>query len=141
TLADLEGAGERPVAQLTLGEGITKSLDELDATLATTAFSSKVSDAIRAAYRPGAGMAQAFSTWIESVLGAHGLVVFEAADPAAKGLASPVFARELESPGHTAALATAAGEKLQALGHQPQVMPQPGSISMFHLNGTRQPIR
>jgi bacillithiol biosynthesis cysteine-adding enzyme BshC len=86
-------------------------------------------------------MAEAFSTWIESLLGPYGLVVFESADPAAKPLAAPVFVRELESDGRTAALALAAGEKLRARGHQPQVVPQAGSVALFHLNGARQPIR
>ncbi len=141
TLPDLEGAGELPVARLVLDERIARSIDELIAALPGTDFTGHVSDGIRAAYRPGAGMAEAFSTWIETVLGPYGLVVFEAADPAAKPLAAPVFARELEAPGQTAALAAAGGEKLLALGHQPQVVTQPGSIALFHLSGARQPIR
>jgi uncharacterized protein YllA (UPF0747 family) len=141
TLADPEGAGELPVAQLTFDDRITKSVDDLAAALPSTDFSAHVKDGIRTAYRPGAKMAQAFSTWIETVLGPHGLVVFESADPTAKQLAAPVFARELASPGHTAALAASSGERLRALGHQPQVVPQPGSVSLFHLNGARESIR
>jgi bacillithiol biosynthesis cysteine-adding enzyme BshC len=141
TLADLPGAGELPIAQLLLDERVSQSIDDLAAALPSTDFSAQVSDAVRAAYRPRTGMAEAFSRWIETVLGAHGLVVFEAADPAAKALAAPVFARELESPGRTAALATSGGNKLLARGHQPQVVPQPGSVCLFHLNGARQPIR
>jgi len=109
--------------------------------LPSTDFTVQVAEGIRLAYRPRATMAEAFSTWIESILGPHGLVVFEAADPAAKPLAAPVFIRELESPGKTAALAASGGEKLSALGHQPQVVPQPGSVALFHLNGARQAIR
>jgi bacillithiol synthase len=141
TLADLEGAGELPVAALTLDDRVEQTISELSRTLAKTEFSSWVEDGVRVAYRPGSGMAQAFSTWIESVLGAHGLVVFEAADPAAKQLAAPVFVRELENPGRTAELATAAGEQLAALGHQPQVVPHEGSIALFHLDGKRLPIK
>jgi bacillithiol biosynthesis cysteine-adding enzyme BshC len=141
TLPNVDGAGERPIAQLTLDDRINASINDLLAILPTTDFTTQVSDDIRAAYRPRAKMAEAFSTWIESILGPHGLVVFEAADPAAKPLAAPVFVRELESPGRTAALAASGGEKLRARGHQPQVVPQPGSISLFHLNGARQPIR
>jgi bacillithiol biosynthesis cysteine-adding enzyme BshC len=140
-LANPAGAGELPIAQLTLDERVTDSLNELSQALSVTDFSELVIAAIRDAYRPGAGMAEAFSKWIENLLGPYGLVVFEAADPAAKALAAPVFLRELQSPGRTAALATAAGEKLAALGHQPQVAPQPASISLFHLNGTRYPIK
>ncbi len=141
TLADLPGAGELPIAQLFLDERVSKSIDDLVAALPSTDFTAQVNHAVRDAYRPRTGMAEAFSKWIESVLGAHGLVVFEAADPAAKPLAAPVFARELESPGRTAALAASGGEKLLARGHQPQVVPQAGSVCLFHLNGARQPIR
>ena len=141
TVPDLPGAGELPIAQLVLDDRISKSIDELAAALPSTDFSSRVNDAVRAAYRPQTGMAEAFSKWIETVLGAHGLVVFEAADPAAKSLAAPVFARELESPGRTAALARSGGNKLLARGHQPQVVPQAGSVCLFHLNGARQSIR
>jgi len=141
TLSDLPGAGELPIAQLLLDERISQSIDDLVAAMPSTDFSAHVVDTVRAAYRPQTGMAAAFSKWIESVLGAHGLVVFEAADPAAKSLAAPVFARELESPGRTAALATSGGNKLLARGHQPQVVPQAGSVCLFQLNGARESIR
>ncbi len=140
-LEDLEGAGELPIANLKLDARIEQTIDELAHVLAPTDFTAWVNARIRAAYRPGAGMAEAFATWIETALGEHGLVVFESTDPAAKRLAAPVFARELESPGRTAALAASAGEQLAARGHQPQVVPQPGSVSLFHLNGARQPIK
>jgi bacillithiol synthase len=141
TLPNVDGAGELPIAQLTLDDRINASINDLLATLPTTDFTTQVGDDIRAAYRPRAKMAEAFSRWIESILGPHGLVVFDSADPAAKPLAAPVFVRELESPGRTAALAASGAEKLRARGHQPQVVPQPGSVSLFHLNGARQPIR
>ncbi len=140
-LAPPEGAGELPVAALTLDARIEQHLDELAAASATTDFTEWMLGSLRAAYLPGAGMAAAFATWIESLLGPYGLVVFESADPAAKRLAGPVFVRELRSPGRTAALAAAAGEQLQARGHEPQVVPQPDSLSLFHLNGIRRAIR
>jgi bacillithiol biosynthesis cysteine-adding enzyme BshC len=87
-------------------------------------------------------MARAFAVWIERLLGPHGLVVFESADAAAKPLVSSVFSRELSDPGRTAILAAEAGEKLAALGHAPQVVPQPDSVSLFSLEGGgRRPIR
>ena len=36
-------------------------------------------------------MAEAFSRWLERVLGPRGLVVFDSSDPAAKPLAAGVF--------------------------------------------------
>ena len=92
--ADVDGAGELPIAQLVLDDRIATAIDDLLATLPATDFTN-VDESVRAAYRPSARMAEAFSMWIESLLGPHGLVVFESADPAAKPLAAPVFSREL----------------------------------------------
>jgi bacillithiol biosynthesis cysteine-adding enzyme BshC len=136
-----QGAGELPVAALILDESIEQALDELAAALGGGDFTEWVMSSLRAAYTPGAGMAHAFAQWIESVLGPYGLVVFESADAAAKPLVASVFTRELEPPGRTAALAAAAGEMLATRGHQPQVVPQPDSLSLFHLDGARKAIR
>ncbi len=78
-------------------------------------------------------MADAFARWLETLLGPYGLVVYDSSDPAAKPLVADLFARELGAPGRTATLAQAAGEALAASGHQPQVVPQPDSVALFHL--------
>ena len=141
TLADLEGAGETPVARLTLDEGAEQTIDELASTLQPTEFTSDLLTSLRTAWKPGTGMARAFAVWLERLLGPHGLVVFESADPAAKPLVSSIFERELSTRGRTAALAAEAGETLAARGHVPQVVPQTDSVSLFSLNGGRHAIR
>src|SRR3954447_23879023 len=93
TLAELEGAGELPIAQLQLDGRVEQTIDELAAALQQTEFPASTLDAVRAAWKPGAGMARAFATWLETLLGPHGLVVFESADPDAKPLGAHVFAR------------------------------------------------
>jgi bacillithiol synthase len=140
TLPPPDGAGERPVALLSLDGRVEQTLDELAAALGTTEFSEGVLAALRAAYSPGVGMAEAFARWLETLLGPHGLIVFDASDPASKPLVADLFARELRG-GRTAALASAAGEQLASLGHQPQVTPQPDSVALFHLDGSRRPLR
>jgi bacillithiol biosynthesis cysteine-adding enzyme BshC len=141
TLAAPEGAGDLPVAALTLDGRIEQTLEELSASLARTDFTDWVLSQLKAAYRPGNGVADAFARWLESLLGPYGLVVFESADPAAKPLVADVFARELRAPGRTAALAAAAGDDLASRGHLPQVVPQPDSLSLFHIDGARRSIR
>ena len=142
TLSDPEGAGEVPIARLNLDERVEQTIDELASALPQTEFTSDVLASLRSAWRPGIGMARAFAVWIERLLGPHGLVVFESADPAAKPLVSSVFSRELADPGRTAILAAEAGEQLAALGHAPQVVSQPDSVSLFSLEGGgRRPIR
>ena len=141
TLADLDGAGQLPIAALTLDDRVTTAVDELRATLPATDFTDWVIERARDAWRPGVGMAFGFARWLEGLLGPHGLIVFESADPAAKPFVSDLFARELQFPGRTAALASEAGRRLTELGHQPQVVPQPDSVALFRLDGTRTPIR
>jgi len=146
TIAPPQGAGERPVGTLKLDEGvghkgIDQVLDELSAALGETEFSSSLMAGLRAAYTPGAGVAEAFATWIETILGPHGLIVFDASDPASKPLVAKVFAHEAQSAGRTSALAAAAGQALAAKGHQPQVTPQSDSLAMFHVDGARRPIK
>jgi bacillithiol synthase len=141
TLPDLEGAGELPIARLTLDDGVERTIGELAGILPPTEFTDSVIADLRAAWAPGTGMARAFAKWLETVLGPYGLVVYEAADPAAKPLVAGVFARELSAPGQTAALAARAGDVLAARGHAPQVVPQPDSVSLFSLDGGRKPIR
>ena len=86
-------------------------------------------------------MADAFGRWIESVLGQRGLIVYDAADPAAKPLVAELFAREVECAGETSRLATDAGNRLQAAGYHAQVMPTEGSVALFHLNNGRHAIQ
>jgi len=141
TLPPPEGAGELPVAALRLDARIGQSIDELETALARTDFTHSVIASLRAAYRPGVGVADAFARWLESVLGPYGLVVFDSSDPAAKPLLASVFNHEIRSPGRTASLAAKAGDDLAARGHSPQVVPQPDSLALFKLEGARKLIR
>jgi bacillithiol biosynthesis cysteine-adding enzyme BshC len=98
--------------------------------------------ALRAHYHPGAGVAAAFAGWIETLLGPHGLVVFEAGDAAAKPLVADVFCRELDHPARTAALAREAGAQMREFGHQPQVEPAPDSVALFVVDEAgRHPVK
>src|SRR6185436_8835416 len=140
TLAAPDGAGERPAAGLTLDSRIEQSLTELSSALAPTEFTDQLLASLRASYRPGATMTGAFARFVEHLLGPHGLVVFESADPAAKPLAADLFARETRS-GRTGAIATEAGQALAVRGHEAQVVPQPGSFALFHVDGARRAMR
>ena len=140
-LGPLVGAGEGPVARVCLDNSVEATLAALASTLQATEFSPAVIDAVRTAYRPGQGVAVAFGTFLESVMGPRGLVVFDASDPAAKPLASGVFAREIDHAGETSRLAAKAGADLLARGYHAQVTPPEDAAALFHLDGTRAGIR
>ncbi len=131
----------QPVARVQLAASIEAALGALEAALPATEFTPGVLAGLREAYAPGRGMADAFSRWLESVLGPRGLVVYDSSDPGGKPLAADLFCRELENPGATAQLATAAGQALQALGYHAQVTPHPDSAALFWLGDARVPIR
>ena len=141
TLAAPDGAGERPIAALRLDDRVAEAIGELERTLDRGDFTRWTVDALRDAYRPGAGMADAFARLIEGLLGAHGLVVFDSSDASLKPLVADLFRREIETPGRTASLAARAGEAFAAIGHAPQVTPQADSVALFRIDGARRPIR
>jgi bacillithiol synthase len=140
-LGDLPGAHAGPVARVQLNESITTAIAELQAALPATEFTSALLDDLRRCYEPGTGMADAFARWLERVLGPRGLVVFDASDPAAKPLAAEVFTREIERAGDTSRLALEAGAALAASGYHAQVTPNESSLSLFHMNAGREPIK
>lgn len=142
TLADVPGAGRLPVAALRLDAGIEDVLAAAERTLAPTEFTPGVLESLRRRYAPGTPIVRAFAGWLDDLLGGEGLVVFESADPGAKPLAAPVFARELASPCLTADLARAAGAAMAKLGHAPQIDPGADVVCLFYVDeGGRQPIR
>ena len=140
-LADLPGAGTQPIARLELTDVILPALDQLESALPETAFRSEVMASLRAAYQPGRGMATAFGVFLEQVLGPYGLVVYDSSDAATKPIARDVFVRELNHPGNTARIANRAGEALVAKGYHSQATLTDGTVSVFHLNAHRSPIR
>ncbi len=75
------------------------------------------------------------------MLGPHGLVVYDSSDPAAKPLARDVFVKEISQPGNTARIAARAGEALVAKGYHAQATLAAGTVSLFHLNAERAPVR
>jgi bacillithiol biosynthesis cysteine-adding enzyme BshC len=134
-------AEHAPVETVRLDESIIAALDELERVLPPTEFRGALVAQLRNAYSPGTGMADAFGRWLEQILGERGLIVFNAADPAAKPLVSGVFARELATPGETSRLAAIAGADLVSRGYHAQVQPLEHSAAMFHLEGGRRAIR
>jgi bacillithiol biosynthesis cysteine-adding enzyme BshC len=141
TLAAPRGAGDLPIARLMLDHQVEESIDLLAAALPDTGFRTAVLEELREAYRAGVGMADAFGRWLETVLGPHGLVVYDSSDPAAKPLARGVFIHELSHPGQTARLAAQAGDRLVAAGYHAQVTPHEGAVSLFYLNEGRDGVR
>ena len=140
---DLDAAAQPglPVSSVRLPASIGDLLDELRRTLPPSEFSDATLDHLTASYTPGAGIAEAFSRWLDALLGHQGLAVFDGSDPAAKPLVQPIFEREIGLRGETARLAAAAGAQLAAGGYHAQVTPAADAVALFRMNGGRRPIR
>lgn len=130
-----------PVAQVVIDASIQSVIEELSGILPPTEFTPALLAQLRETYAPGVGMADAFARWLEHVLGARGLIVYDASDPASKPLAAGVFAHELSTAGQTARLASASGSDMVARGYHAQVHPQDDSVGLFRLDGARRIIR
>jgi bacillithiol biosynthesis cysteine-adding enzyme BshC len=141
SLGDPPGAHAGPVAGVTLDESAEAAVSALQSVLPPTGFTPDLVDSLRAIYRPGVGMADAFARWLERVLGARGLIVYDASDRAAKPLVGHLFALEIERPGDTSRLAFEAGAALQSHGYHAQVAPHEGNVALFDLTSGRTPIR
>ena len=128
-------------AAVVLDDSLRDVLDALRAALPPTEFTAEILDALAASYAPGVRLVDAFARWLDRLLGPHGLVVFDASDPAAKPFVGSLFKREVGSPGRTARLAADAGAELTALGYHAQASPAPGAVALFRLDDGRQSIR
>ena len=138
---DIGAPAGTSAAAVTLDDSLPGVIAALRAALPPTEFTAEVLDALAASYAPGRRLVEAFARWLERLLGHHGLVVFDASDPAAKPFVRSLFRREIGSPGRTAQLAADAGAELTALGYHAQASPVPGAVALFRLDGGRQPIR
>jgi bacillithiol biosynthesis cysteine-adding enzyme BshC len=141
TLPAPTGAGDAPIGFIKLDTNIEDAIGQLASTFPQTEFTASLIHDLRSAYAPGIGMADAFARWMERCTGDLGVVVFDCADPAAKPLAAPLFAHEIQHAGRTWQLAGEAGDKLAAHGYHVQVTgsSQDGA-ALFRLNGSRKTI-
>ena len=141
TLSPPDGAGEKSISQITLGEEINAVVSQLSAALPPTEFSAELLDDLKRAYSPGTTMSDAFARLLDRLVGVLGVVVFECSDRSAKTLVTDIFAHELAHPGQTWALAEKAGQRLEANGYHTQVEASSHSgTALFRIDGARSQI-
>ena len=136
-----EAAAGHPASAMRLTGAVADVIAELSELLPETDFTSSVFEQLAESYRPGSGMVEAFSRWIDTLLGPHGLIVFDASDTGAKPIVRNLFERELATPGETSRLASTAGDRLTTLGYHAQVTPGPDAVALFYFGDGRQAIR
>ena len=142
TADDPPGAGRLAVGRLSFDARIDDTVSQTIAALPPSAFTAELHAQLARHYRAGATMAEAFAGLMDDLFGPHGMVVFEAHDPAAKPLVGDLFVEELAHAGRTTHLALEAAAAMQRLGHAPQIEPVENSVALFYFTAeARLPIK
>jgi len=133
--------GDNPgaVGRLALTDAIDDVLDRLDEALPDSDFKPAVMERVRAAYRPGTRIEDAFAYLLRSLFEDEGLVFMNPDDARLKALTRPLFRRELEDPDTPAARIDAASQALREQGYHAQVHARPTNLFWLEADG-RYPI-
>ncbi|MEM1042129.1 MAG: bacillithiol biosynthesis cysteine-adding enzyme BshC [Bacteroidota bacterium] len=124
-----------PVGRRVLGDEVAEAVDALEAALRETEFTPALMQAVRAAYRPGASMRDAFAGLMQHLFAGSGLVLISSDDARLKRLAAPVFRQEIERHAETLARLEAASADLEAAGFHRQVTPLPVNLFLLEDEG------
>jgi bacillithiol biosynthesis cysteine-adding enzyme BshC len=127
------------VGRLALTDAIDDVLDRLDEALPPSDFKPTVMEQVRAAYRPGTRIEDAFAHLLRSLFSDEGLVLMNPDDERLKALTRPLFRRELEEAAAPAARVEAASQALCDQGYHAQVRARPTNLFWLDEDG-RHPI-
>jgi bacillithiol biosynthesis cysteine-adding enzyme BshC len=139
---DADGHPHASFSRIKLSAAIEPVLAKLEATLGPTPHAAELMEKLRDAYAPGRTWAEAFARFMAGVVGKLGMIVFDPADPEAKRLALPVFEREVELGGRSAAAARDRGEALARRGYHAQIARAGNELNLFwHGGAEREAVR
>jgi len=123
-----------PVGRLVLTAQIEEVLAGLEATLSPSDFKQTLMARVRAAYRPGTTLRDAFAHLMRAFFPDAGLVFISPDDARLKRLAAPLFRRELTDYAGAAKRLEAVTEQVKARFHA-QVHPRPANLFMLQPEG------
>lgn len=114
---------------------VESSLHAIIDQAANEATGSEFTDEIRTFLHASLDASRSFSDWFCRILARlfqdTPLVIFTTELSAARTLAAPIFAREIDTPLESTRLLNAAGERLAALGYPPQVVKAADECAYF----------
>lgn len=123
------------VGRLTLNDGITSLIDELEAMLPPSDFHAELFEALHDAYAPGRSIEDAFVSWWKRLFGSYGLVFMNPDDVRFKELTIPLFEHELNDSAAPAQRIEEASGRLLAGGYHAQVNARPTNLFVLHDEG------
>jgi len=124
-----------PVGRRVFGEEIAETVEALTEALRETEFSPELMETVRAAYRPGATMRDAFAGLMRHLFAGSGLVFCSPDDARLKRLAADVFRQEVERHDETLERLTATSGELEAADFHQQVTPLPVNLFLMEDEG------
>jgi bacillithiol biosynthesis cysteine-adding enzyme BshC len=127
------------VGRLVLTDAINDVLDRLDEALPASDFKPAVMERVRAAYRPGTPLEDAFTRLLRSLFPDDGLVFINPDDARLKALARPLFRRDIEDPRTPSARIEATSRALREQGYHAQVSARPTNLFWLGNDG-RHPL-
>ncbi|HEU0080260.1 MAG TPA: bacillithiol biosynthesis cysteine-adding enzyme BshC, partial [Longimicrobiaceae bacterium] len=120
-----------PMSEMRLGDDVDAAMEEFASIVLAAGGDGAALDSLRAAYRPGATVADAFRDAIVSLFGGFDLLVTDAADPALKAASAEVLLAELANAAEHERLIAAQTEALKAAGYTSQVTLVEGATNVF----------
>lgn len=131
SIADAGAAPRLPVAERRLGEDVGACVEQLEEALAELPHAGEVMALVRAAYRPGVPLADAFAALLAELFAEHGLLIFNPRRPAVAALLAPLYRTALDGAAGISAVLEERGRQLAAAGFAEQVHVRPGSPLFF----------
>lgn len=129
-----ETGNHGPVGNLVLTDEIERITKEVDALLPPTEFRDRVLDAIRAAYRPGVTLLDAFARLLRFIFSDSGLILIDPGDARLKQLSASLFRKELLDYTESHARLEEVSSRLQERFHV-QVHPRPVQLFLIEEDG------
>jgi bacillithiol biosynthesis cysteine-adding enzyme BshC len=125
------------VGRLVLADAIDDVLDRLDEALPASDFKPALMERVRAAYRPGTSLEDAFTRLLHSLVPDEGLVFINPDDARLKALSRPLFRRDIDDPHTPSARIDAASRALREQGYHAQVSARPTNLFWLGTDGRR----
>ncbi len=120
-----------PIFRIHFEPDVARALEDLRAATPDSEFKDDVLGPLGKAYRPGAGVAEAFADALADLTRSFPLCLVDAADPRVKRLSVPILRREWSHRQEAGERLVRWAAELGAAGFEPQVRIDPESTNLF----------
>lgn len=130
-LPGVDGAGDRPLFRLPMGEGVSDLVERCSQLLPDTDFIGKYMKWFRDGFTPEATLPDGFGTVMEGLLEPFGMLFVQAHAPALKERSRTVLRTELQRAEEHETRLAARADELESAGYAVQVTILEGGVNLF----------